>query len=186
MPASELLGQVIEFDQISADERFPDRLTDAAGPAHATVLVRDWLDRCAGTDATDPKPELFRAWELIIGSRGRRRISDVAADVGWSRRHLTAQLRAATGYGAKDLARLARFQQARRMIVTAYGSLADVAAACRYADQSHLNAEWREFAGCTPGRWIAAEVPALSQLTGGPAAPAGDRAERVGGPAGGR
>jgi len=137
MPASELLGQVIEFDQISADERFPDRLTDAAGPAHATVLVRDWLDRCAGTDATDPKPELFRAWELIIGSRGRRRISDVAADVGWSRRHLTAQLRAATGYGAKDLARLARFQQARRMIVTAYGSLADVAAACGYADQSH-------------------------------------------------
>ena len=49
-----------------------------------------------------------------------------------------------------------------------------------------INAEWREFAGCTPGGWIAAEVPALSQLTGGPAAPAGDRAERVGGPAGGR
>jgi len=95
---------------------------------------------------------------------GRRRIGQVAADVGWSRRHLTARLRAETGYGAKELARLARFQRARRAIVAQTDSLADVAATCGYADQSHFTAEWREFAGCSPGQWIATEVPALARL----------------------
>jgi AraC-like DNA-binding protein len=40
--------------------------------------------------------------------------------------------------------------------------LAEVAADCGSADQSHLTAEWQEFAGCTPGQWIAGELPTLS------------------------
>ena len=68
MPASELLGQVIEFDQISAGERFPDRLTDAAGPAHATVLVRDWLDRCAGTSRRNSERQPVMAQRIWRGS----------------------------------------------------------------------------------------------------------------------
>ena len=100
-----------------------------------------------------------RAWQLIVGSGGRRRIGQVAADVGWSRRHLTARLRSETGFGAKELARLARFHRARTAIVARTGSLAGVAASCGYADQSHFTAEWREFAGCSPGQWISAAAP---------------------------
>jgi AraC-like DNA-binding protein len=64
--------------------------------------------------------------------------------------------------GAKDLARVTRFQLARSMLVSARTPLVRIAADCGYADQSHLTAEWREFAGCTPGQWIAEELPALS------------------------
>jgi AraC-like DNA-binding protein len=60
------------------------------------------------------------------------------------------------------LARLARFQRSRRLIGRQDRGLAAVASDSGYADQSHLTAEWREFAGCSPGRWITDELPALT------------------------
>jgi AraC-like DNA-binding protein len=92
------------------------------------------------------------------------RVAEVARDVGWSRRHLTARLHAEVGLGAKDLARVSRFQRSRSMMVNSARPLADIAADCGYTDQSHLSNEWRDFAGCTPGQWLAAEAPALSRL----------------------
>ena len=166
MPAQELRSQVLELADVLGEDgdRLHDRLLATGNTADAVAVLREWLDRRAAAEAADQQPEVSRAWQLIVGSGGRRRIGQVAADVGWSRRHLTARLRAETGYGAKELARLARFQRARRAIVAQTDSLADVAATCGYADQSHFTAEWREFAGCSPGQWIAAEVPALAWL----------------------
>jgi AraC-like DNA-binding protein len=169
VPADELRYQVLEVaDVLGRDgDRLLDRLLEATtvgGAAGAVAVLRVWLDRRAAAEATDQQPEVSRAWQLIVGSGGRRRIGQVAADVGWSRRHLTARLRSETGFGAKELARLARFHRARGAIVARAGSLADVAASCGYADQSHFTTEWREFAGCSPGQWIAAEVPTLARL----------------------
>ena len=124
--------------------------------------VTAWLNsRLAAAPRPVIAPELRRAWQLIVGSGGSMRVSAVAADVGWSRRHLTAMMRAEIGVGAKDLARLARFGRSRRMMTGAV-PLVDVAAGCGFDDQSHLNAEWRQFAGCTPGQWMADELPTLT------------------------
>ena len=75
-------------------------------------------------------------------------------------------MRAEIGVGAKDLARLARFARSRRLIGRQDRSLAEVAADAGYADQSHLTTEWREFAGCSPGRWIAEELSFLQDDSG--------------------
>jgi AraC-like DNA-binding protein len=40
-------------------------------------------------------------------------------------------------------------------------SIAEVAAACGYYDQPHLNRDFVELAGCPPGEWLAAEVPSV-------------------------
>ncbi len=163
-PAAELGGEVVELDDVvgGADRIGPQLAGCTDGPT-AVRMINSWVDRRLLTDPLHRiAPELQWAWELIVGSGGRRRITDVADEVGWSRRHLTLQLRAEIGIGAKDLGRLARFHRARTLLVSSHPPLVELAATCGYADQPHFTAEWRQFAGCTPGQWIAAELPALA------------------------
>lgn len=162
IPAAALTGEVVEIDEVvDAGSELADRLAACRSGADAVAVVDRWLDgRIASSAADPPAPELAHAWRLIVGSHGQQRIGDVAREVGWSRRHLTTRLRAEIGVGAKDLARLARFQRSRRLIGRQDRCLAQVAADAGYADQSHLATEWREFAGCSPGRWMRDELPA--------------------------
>ena len=59
--------------------------------------------------------------------------------------------------------RLGRFERShdlmRRRTTAGSGSLADVAAACGYADHAHLTREWAALAGCTPSTWQREEFP---------------------------
>lgn len=170
LPAGELAGQVLDLGELlglAESGRLTDELSDGSATL-ARAVVAEWIDHRLADPAVDRvghqvAPEVGRAWGLIVDSGGRLRVGDVAREVGWSRRHLTAQLRAETGLGAKDLARVARFSRARSMIAAARSPLAEVAADCGYADQSHLSTEWRQFAGCTIGQWMAEELPWLSQ-----------------------
>ena len=99
------------------------------------------------------------------------RVDTLVRETGWSARHLGASLRRETGLSPKVAARVLRFDRARRLIAAAPASrLADVAPACGYADQSHLDRDFREFAGAAPSRWLADEVrnvqvPPPEQLT---------------------
>ncbi len=99
------------------------------------------------------------------------RVDTLVRETGWSARHLSASLRRETGLSPKVAARVLRFDRARRLIAAAPASrLADVAPACGYADQSHLDRDFREFAGAAPSRWLADEVrnvqvPPPEQLT---------------------
>ena len=165
LPAAELGGVVVELaDVLDTDEVRLAELTGGTAGVTAVRLINDWIDRrLTAAPRHRLAPELHRAWQLIVDSGGRRRIIDVARDVGWSRRHLTVRLRAEIGIGAKDLARLARFHRARSLLLQSHPPLADLATICGYADQAHLTAEWRRFAGCTPGQWIAEELPALAE-----------------------
>ena len=175
VPASALAGEVLEIDELLADgpELAARLAADPSGGlsgglsgAAATALVARWLTARIGAAADPPTPELAHAWQVIVGRHGHVRIGDVAREVGWSRRHLTTRLRAEVGVGAKDLARLARFARSRELIGRRDRSLAEVAADAGYADQSHLTSEWREFAGCSPARWIAEEFPFLQDDAG--------------------
>jgi AraC-like DNA-binding protein len=83
-------------------------------------------------------------------------IADLAAEVGWSGRHLTGRFQAEVGLRPKEAARVARFDRARRALRPGI-RLADVAAAQGYADQSHLVRDFQAFAGCSPTRWMADE-----------------------------
>lgn len=72
---------------------------------------------------------------------------------GWSRRRLTTVFTAEYGMGPKQAARLFRFDHARRRL-EAGGAIADVAAACGYADQAHLTREFRDFTGHPPREFL--------------------------------
>lgn len=105
-------------------------------------------------DRAHALPEVAEAWRVIVGSRGRARIEAVAHHVAWSRRHLETRFRAELGLTPKQVARVARFDRARRLAATGR-PLGDVAAVTGYADQAHLTREWRALAGQTPRQTLA-------------------------------
>ena len=80
----------------------------------------------------------------------------VAAEVGWSRRHLSRQFRACIGVTPKTMAKILRFDAAASGIRNG-GRLAEVAAACGYFDQAHLNREFRAMSGWSPTKWRSAQ-----------------------------
>ena len=68
------------------------------------------------------------------------RVDELAREVGWSERTLRRHCTTGFGYGPKVLARILRVQRAAATIRNGT-SLADAAARCGYADQSHLSRE---------------------------------------------
>lgn len=146
-------------------------VADVLGPLGTELVERvcaagTWDERFAAAEdvlrraarPADPAPEVAEAWRLTLAGGGRLRVGDVARRVGWSERHLTARFRAETGLAPKEAARVVRFDRARRALAARpRPDLAGLAAATGYADQAHLNREWRAFTGLSPLRWLAAE-----------------------------
>jgi AraC-like DNA-binding protein len=94
-------------------------------------------------------PEVAFVWRELVASGGHRRIGDLAAETGWSRKRLWSRFTAQIGVNPKRAAMIVRLTPAIEAIV-AGTAVADVAARCGYADQSHLTRDLRELAGYTP------------------------------------
>lgn len=177
LPPAELAERTVDLADVLG--RAADRLVEDL------AATTDWAQRFARLDAalldrlggriTPVPPEVREAWRVVHGSAGRCRIEDLAAHVGWSRRHLSERFRLTTGITPKQAARIARFEATRRLLVDRRRPpLAEVAARCGYADQPHLAREWRALAGCSVGTWLREELPFVqdSAPAGGAPSPA--------------
>jgi AraC-like DNA-binding protein len=154
-----------------------DRVTpieDLLGPAGAELPERLWeaptwperfalLDRLIAPrldEARAPAPEVGHAWARLVATNGAAPVEGLAAEVGWSRRHLLNRFREHTGLPPKVFARILRFQRAAALMADPHGpSLCEIALDCGYYDQAHLNRDFRAFAGRTPSELLAARLP---------------------------
>jgi AraC-like DNA-binding protein len=109
--------------------------------------------RLAGTPP--PPDELDWAWRQLVRSGGRVRIRALAADLGWSPRRLIQRFRDHVGLPPKAAARVIRLDRAVSALRCGTPRIAEVAAACGYADQAHLSRELRELGHITPGQLAA-------------------------------
>ncbi|MES9609472.1 helix-turn-helix domain-containing protein [Actinomadura sp. NPDC000929] len=159
VPMARLTNAAAELPDLLGREArtLVERLADA----------RTWGARFAVLDAfllrrldAGPVPdrEVARAWRLLDGDPSLP-VADLAADVGWSRKHLTHRFREQAGLPPKVMARVLRFQRAVGLLRGGAGP-AEAAFACGYYDQAHLNRDFRALAGCTP-----------TELVGGPPEP---------------
>ena len=130
--------------------------------------VVNWLYRRAAMMVRVPRPEVVSAWARLEASGGRVPIADLALRSGWSHRHFKAIFEAETGLGPKRAARLLRFGRACRLLedrdVT---SLAELAFACGYSDQSHMTREFRAFAAMAPATLVERrlnDLPGFSEV----------------------
>jgi AraC-like DNA-binding protein len=162
-PASELAHQVVPLDAVfGAAPELGDRLATAQSWPERFAALDDLLGRAiAGRQTRQlrlPRPELAYAYDRLSASAGRLGIATLAAELGWSRRHLADQFRREYGLTPKVLARVRRFERARSLLVSPRRpALAEVAAVCGYADQAHMTHDWVTFAGLSPGAWLAEE-----------------------------
>jgi AraC-like DNA-binding protein len=167
--AAELACGAVAFSDLSP--------CDAPELMERLSSTRDWRARFAILDEVFTRrltpakgsPLVAHAWRQLAASHGRRSIESLAQDTGWSRQYLADRFRAELGVTPKTAARIFRFERACGLLSYLRQPLADVAAACGYADQAHMTRDWSAFTGSSPKAWIGNELPFLQayELPGG-------------------
>ncbi|HWB71659.1 MAG TPA: helix-turn-helix domain-containing protein [Egibacteraceae bacterium] len=164
MPARAVWNLTLELHEVAGpigDELW-ERLQDAPGWRERFAACDAVLARLAGENET--AVELVGCWRALVSSHGQLPIDILAREVSYSRQHLARRFREEFGLGPKLAARIIRFERANRMMraTRSYVSLAEVAAMCGYADQSHLTRDFTALAGCSPAQWLRdEELPIL-------------------------
>lgn len=107
--------------------------------------------------ARDPSPSVTWAWRALLTSGGRVEIGALTDRLGCSRRHLIAGFRDQVGVPPKTAAAIIRFARAASLLRRGGDvSLAEVAFASGYHDQSHMSRDFRRFGGTTPAVYAGA------------------------------
>ncbi|MGW4211382.1 helix-turn-helix domain-containing protein [Lentzea sp. NPDC004789] len=154
IPLRELKNRIVEASDL-LDTRIRE-LTDAL------ASTADWSGRFRLLDfvlrqwwAAGPacSRHVMRAWQVLARSGGVMPIAQLADHVGWSERQLERRFAEQIGHLPKAAARIMRFQQAMRKLLTCVPA-AEIATACGYYDQAHLDREFLSMTGRTISQFL--------------------------------
>jgi AraC-like DNA-binding protein len=150
-PLHELAGSIVALEDIFGPEgrRLHARLVDAERWEQRFDALEGFLLARAECGPR-PTPLAARAVHCLRARGGDVRIGALARELGCSRRYLHARLREEVGVAPKTLARLLRFEAARRRLQGGAQRPAEVAADCGFYDEAHLFREFRALGGTTP------------------------------------
>ena len=158
LPLLDLANRVIDLESVlggkAGVEPLRQRMQETPDLGGALDLLEDWItDRMRAGPAAHPVTRL--ALQQLMRQRGSVRVEALAADVGVSARYLNSLFQRQVGLSAKGLGRVLRFEHALD-VLDARGTrdLVFLAQECGYYDQSHLNRDFRELAGLTPGEYV--------------------------------
>ncbi|MEO7034183.1 MAG: helix-turn-helix domain-containing protein [Polyangiaceae bacterium] len=131
------------------------RLLAADQQDEALRVLEEWLLARAARVDLEPTAAVLVATRLVE-TGGLGTVTELADGVGLSVRQLERQFRAQVGMTPKSLARLTRFEAARRRIYEGGAlSFTRLAHDLGYADQAHFTREFRAFAEQSPGTVVA-------------------------------
>ena len=151
LPMSELTDSMIGLDDVLGFEGIALRERLGEAPDWGTrFAIAEGFVTSRLAEARRISTEIAWAYRTVIASGGRTRISALAGEFGWSRKHLAAKFSDAIGIGPKTLSRIVRFNRALSLSRRHEDDWAGIAADCGYADQAHLVREFRQLAGETP------------------------------------
>jgi len=151
LPLDKLPGQPVDLvDVLGTDGgRLGEQVRDLPTWQKRFALVDSFLlERL--DQGPRPSPEVSHALTVLEETRGQQPIGQLAAETGWSHKHLITRFKRQVGMTPKTAARLIRFETVRRRLTGGSLGWARIAAEAGYADQSHLVREFRQFSGLTP------------------------------------
>jgi AraC-like DNA-binding protein len=166
LPMRELARRVVDLDAL-----LPGELVDRLGSTDDWAARFDLLDAfllARLERAAPPRPDVAFAWSRLVATHGAVGVAQLCAELGCSRRHLAARFGEDIGLAPKAVGRILRFQRVLALLEHEEGRarFADIAAAGGYYDQPHLNRDFRELAGCTPGEYLGRVLPGGRGVSG--------------------
>ncbi|MFF3440080.1 helix-turn-helix domain-containing protein [Streptosporangium sp. NPDC002721] len=150
VPLRELTNRVVSLEEVLGGwaTATVERLAEVPDRTARIALLDEALSgRIA--EAPGPDPRVRWAWDRLVATRGTLSVASIAAELGWSHRHLVSRFHDQIGLAPKAAARVLRFEHATGRLRSGM-SLADTAATCGYYDQAHMNRDFRAMAGATP------------------------------------
>lgn len=79
--------------------------------------------------------------------------ADIAATIGLSKSHFSRAFKRTLGTSPMAFVAARRIERAKHMMLASGERLAELALDCGFADQSHLNRQFRRATGVSPGQW---------------------------------
>jgi AraC-like DNA-binding protein len=157
LPMHELANRTVALDDlVPRAGELEARLRELTSWPDRFDLVERFIARRLADSAPSP-PGLEWSWARLRRSGGRASIGALASELDWSHRRLIAGFREHIGLAPKTVARVLRFDRAVAALRSPEpAGIAEVAFACGYFDQAHLNREFRELAGTTPAAFVGA------------------------------
>jgi AraC-like DNA-binding protein len=160
LPLRQLAGNVVDLTDLpGAMDDLVGRLAEAATWQRRFALLDTFF---AGRLAESPRlaGELTWAWGELRRTGGQVRVGELVERIGWSSRHFAARFEDVFGLAPKAVARVLRFDRARRLLLSpAAPPLSELAVTCGYYDQSHFIREFKALCGRSPGAYRAAQLP---------------------------
>jgi len=157
LPMTELTDRMVALDEVLGAEG--SALREELG--NATVWERRFdiaeafvMRRIVGAQAHSPA--IAWAFGKIAETGGRAKVTGIAKEIGWSRKHLARRFADEVGLGPKSVSRIVRLNRAMSAARAGDGDWAGIAADCGYADQAHMVREFQELAGNSPVAWASA------------------------------
>jgi AraC-like DNA-binding protein len=157
------------------------RLEDVLGPSLEELLERlyeqptwerrfDLIEHEVARRLADARPvaaPVATAWRRLCETHGRAEIAELARELGYSRRWLSARFNDELGLSPKAFARVLRFERVTQRLTRDDGSrFAEIAQECGYYDQAHMNRDFRQFTGISPSHYIGRLLPAGGGVAG--------------------
>ena len=157
MPLRTLTGTTLDLCEAIGSEarRLAERLdaadSDEARVQHVGRWIADRLARHPGTE-----PSVAYAVSEIERAGGREPIASLLGRIGASPNRFSSLFEEQVGVKPKLFSRIVRFRGLVGAVRAEHDSFSQTALAHGYYDQSHMNAEFREFVGMSPGQFLAA------------------------------
>jgi AraC-like DNA-binding protein len=155
-PMQALARQTVALEDLLGKQarRLEERLVDAETWDQRLDLIEAVLAQRLIT-AEPPPADIDWAWRRLTSARGRVRITDLATEIGCSRKHLATRFREHVGLPPSLVVRLVRFRRALDMLSSPHATVATIAYDCGYYDQAHFARDFRDFAATTPTAYVA-------------------------------
>jgi AraC-like DNA-binding protein len=157
VPLHELTGATVDLQDLVGSEsrRLAERLDEASSDEERLLLLGRWVaGRLAERPGTDPRVD--HAVSEIERAGGKVPIGTILRRIDASPRRFTSVFEEQVGVKPKLFSRIVRFRGLAAALQAGAGSFSRLALEHGYYDQSHMNADFREFAGMSPGRFLAA------------------------------